>query len=45
MMKKLVKAGEARSELVENFLHTEIFEIPQSCLQTKIPSLTAQNRM
>ena len=31
MMKKLVKAGEARSELVENFLHTEIFEIPQ-CL-------------
>ena len=30
MMEKLKKAGETRSELVENLLHTEIFRIPQS---------------
>ena len=30
MMEKLMKAGETRSELVENLLHTEIFEVPQS---------------
>ena len=30
MMEKLKKACEARSELVENLLSTEIFEIPQS---------------
>ena len=30
MMEKLKKAGKTRSELVENFLRTEIFEIPQS---------------
>ena len=30
MMEKLKKAGETWSELVENLLHTKIFEIPQS---------------
>ena len=30
MMEKLKKAGGKRSELVENFLLSEIFEIPQS---------------
>ena len=30
MMEKLKKASEARSELIENLLRTEIFEIPQS---------------
>ena len=29
-MEKLKKAGKTRSELVENLLRTEIFEIPQS---------------
>ena len=30
MMEKLKKAGETRSEFVENLLRAEIFEIPQS---------------
>ena len=30
MMEKLKKAGGKRSELAENFLHSQIFEIPQS---------------
>ena len=29
MLEKFEKSGEARSELVEHFLRTEVFEIPQ----------------
>ena len=32
-----MKVGETRSELVENFLHTEIFEIPQSLSANQYP--------
>ena len=44
-MEKLKKAGEARSELVENLLRTEILKFVKACLQTNIPSITARNRM
>ena len=45
IMEKLKKAGEARSELVENLLRTEILKFVKACLQTNIPSITARNRM
>ena len=37
MVEKLKKADETRSELVENLLCTEIFEIPQSLSASQYP--------
>ena len=35
MMEKLKKAGETWSEIIDNLLHTEIFEIPKNLSANK----------